>query len=351
MNAPDTTPDLPDRIADEAQLDEFLSRPTPEVIGAVGRLDGDLAIIGGGGKIGPSLARMACRARAESKWTGQVIVVDRFPDAAARAALESAGARTVVADLLDPAAVSALPPAGNVIYMVGMKFGTSDNPSLTWAINALPPAYVVARYSGARLVTFSTGCVYEFVPAASDGSVENDPLTPIGEYANACIARERIFEYAAARAATPMVQVRLNYAIEMRYGVLVDLATTIAAGQPVDVTMGWFNCIWQGDVNAAVLRLLAHATSPPLALNLTGPEKLSVRGVANRLSERMGREVRFTGTEAQTALLSDASKAFDLLGKPPTPIGRVIDWTADWIARGAATLGKPTHFQQRDGKY
>jgi nucleoside-diphosphate-sugar epimerase len=316
-----------------------------------GRLKGPLAIIGGGGKIGPSLVRMACRARDATKADVEIIVVDLFPDPAVKATLSAAGATTVTCDLLDPEAVAALPDAADVIYMVGMKFGTSDNPALTWAINAIPPAYVADHYRDGRMVAFSTGCVYQLTPADSKGSVETDPLEPPGEYSNACVARERILEFYSARNDTPLINVRLNYAVEMRYGVLVDIAQGIAAGNPVDVTMGYFNVMWQGDVNAAFLRLLEHAALPAAAVNLTGPEKLSIRQVALKMGELMGREVKLTGAEADTALLSDASKAFDLLGTPSVPAETVIQWVARWIAAGGATLGKPTHFQEREGKY
>jgi len=351
MNDAPPAYDLPDAIADEAQLDDFLSRPTGDVVDALRRLEGDLAVVGGGGKIGPSLATMACRARDAAGGGGKVFVIDRFPDESVRERLAAAGAKPIACDLFDSSAVGSLPDAANVIYMVGMKFGTSAAPAATWAVNALLPAAVAERYRDARIVAFSTGCVYALTRAGSPGSVETDPLEPIGEYANGCVARERIFEFLAARHGTAVVQVRLNYAVEMRYGVLVDLAEAIAAGEPVDLTMGHFNCIWQGDVNAAVLRLLEHAARPPLAINLTGADKLSVRRVAARLGERIGKPVVFSGVEADTALLSDASRAFRLLGEPPTPIDRVIDWTADWIARGRPTLGKPTHFQARDGRY
>ena len=351
MNDAQAPLDLPDAIADEAQLDDLLSRPTGEVVDVLGRLPGDLAVIGGGGKIGPSLAAMACRARDAAGGGGRIFVIDRFPDESVRDRLAAAGAEPIACDLFDPSAVASLPDAANVIYMVGMKFGTSAAPAATWAVNALLPAAVAEGYRGARIVAFSTGCVYALTPSGSAGSVETDPLEPIGEYANACVARERIFEYLSARHGTATVQVRLNYAVEMRYGVLVDLAEAIAAGEPVDVTMGQFNCIWQGDVNAAVIRLIDHAACPPLAINLTGPDKLAVRQVATRLAKRMGKPVAFTGAESDTALLSDASRAFRLLGEPPTPIERVIDWTAGWITRGRPTIGKPTHFQSRDGRY
>jgi len=343
--------DWPDQIEDEEQLAELLSRPSEQVVEAFARLDGDLAILGGGGKIGPSLTAMACRARRQAGTDQRILVIDRFPDPAVRQSLDRLGAETVACDLLDPEAVGALSEAPNAIYMVGRKFGTTGSPAMTWAINGLIPAYVGQRYRRARIVVFSTGCVYDFVPAESAGSVETDPLTPPGEYSNSCVARERIFEYLSSAHGTKMVLLRLNYAVEMRYGVLVDLALQIHSGRPVDLTMGQFNAIWQGDVAAAAIRLLSHAACPPLAINLTGPEKLSVRLVAQRLGELMGKPVRFVGEEAPTALLSDASAAHRLLGKPAVPIQRVLEWTAGWIARGGTTLGKPTHFQSRDGKY
>jgi len=342
---------LPDRIDTVEELEEFLGRPTKEVVELFGRLEGDLAIVGGAGKIGPSLTAMACRARQQAGTDRKIMVIDRFPDPSVCEALQRLGAETVRADLLDPDAVSALPAAENVVYMVGMKFGTSDQPALTWAVNSLIPAYVARRYRDSRMVAFSTGCVYELVPTSSSGSVESDPLTPPGEYSNSCVARERVLEYCCSTYGTKMVLLRLNYSVEMRYGVLVDLAEDVLAGRKVDLGMGYFNVIWQGDVSAAVLRLLEHAACPALAINLTGAEKLSLRQVAQRLGELMGKKVRFTGREADTALLSDASAARKLLGEPTVPIDRVLEWTARWVAGGGQTLGKPTHFQTRDGKY
>jgi len=343
--------ELPEFIEGTAQLEELLSQPPREVVEVFGRLTGGLAILGGGGKIGPSLATMACRGRKLASAAQDIYVIDRFPDAGVRDAMEALGAKTVTCDLLDPDAVEDLPDAENVIYMVGMKFGTSDQSALTWAVNALIPDYVARRYRGSRIVAFSTGCVYDLVPAQSAGSVETDPLEPLGEYSNSCVARERVLQFCSSRYGTKMVLVRLNYAVEMRYGVLVDVARDVAAGRPVDVGMGYANVIWQGDVNAAMLRLLARAACPPMVINLTGPEKLSVRQVAGRLGELMGKEVKFTGSEAATALLSNASKARELLGPPSIPVDRILRWTAHWIARGGSTLGKPTHFQTRNGKY
>ena len=351
MKRAERTGDLPEAIENVEQLAELLSRPGEEVVDLFRRLEGPIGIIGGGGKIGPTLTAMACRARDLAGSDQDIFVVDLFPDQAARQRIEAAGARTVVADLLDPPAVEALPDAANVIYMAGMKFGTSEAPSRTWAMNALIPAYVARRYRDARIVAFSTGCVYDFTPAASAGSTESDPLTPPGEYANSCVARERVLEHCSAAHGTKMALLRLNYAVEMRYGVLVDIANDVAAGRAVDVSMGCFNVIWQGDAAAGALRLLEHAACPPEPINLTGAEKLSVRDVASRLGKLMGKEVSFSGSEADTALLSDAAKARRLLGSPAMPIDRVIGWTAEWVAAGKPQLGKPTHFQVSDGDY
>ena len=351
MAKPRQTDDWPETIDSGEQLEELLSRPTEEVVTLLGQMKGDLAVIGAGGKIGPSLTAMACRARDLAGTDQQIFAVSRFSDPQLRERIASAGAKTIAVDLLDPAAVESLPPAENVIYMAGMKFGTSGNPASTWATNALVPVYVTPRYRNARIVAFSTGCVYDFVPVKSAGSVESDPLTPIGEYSNSCVARERIFEHLAGRLGTRVLQLRLNYAVEMRYGVLVDLALEVLAGRPIDVTMGYFNVIWQGDVNAAALRLLEHAANPARPLNLTGADKLSIRQVAARLGELMGREVSFAGAEAPTAALSDARQAHRLLGPPAVSVDRLLRWTAQWVSDGNETLGKPTHFQTRDGQY
>ncbi|MFH5805813.1 NAD-dependent epimerase/dehydratase family protein [Alienimonas sp. DA493] len=343
--------DLPDRIADEAELEELLSRPPAAVVDVFRRLRGDLAVLGSGGKMGASLVRMACRARDAAGSRATVFSVSRFGDAAVRARHEAAGAETVACDLLAEDAADRLPPAAHIVYMVGLKFGTSDRPDRTWAANTVAPWTAAGAYRDAAIVAFSTGCVYDFTRVGSGGSVETDPLEPRGEYANAAVARERLFEYASRERGTPMVLLRLNYALEPRYGVLVDLAQRIAAGEPIDLSTGHFNGIWQGDANAAALRLLEHAARPPLALNVTGTQTLAVRDVATRLAERMGRPVAFTGEPAPAALLANSAQATALLGEPATPIGRVIDWVADWTARGGRTLGKPTHFEVRDGRY
>lgn len=342
---------LPERIENEEQLEELLSRPTAAVVEVFRRLEGDLIILGAGGKVGPSLSRMVCRARELAGSRQRVTVVSRFSDQAARASLEQAGAQTISADLLDPAAVAALPPAAHVLYLIGQKFGTTDRPGLTWVVNTVVPAYVAQRYRSASILAFSSGNVYSLAPTTSAGSRETDPLEPMGEYPNACVGRERVFEHYALTQRTPMVFIRLSYAVEMRYGVLADIAAAVRDGHPVDLTTGCFSLIWQGDNNAFTLQLLEHAACPPLAVNLTGPHKYRVRDVAMRLGELMGKPARFTGTESGTAFFSDTSRLTRLFGPPQVELDTILRWTADWVLRGGRSLGKPTHFATRDGKY
>ncbi len=345
------TETLPETIATEDELDEVMTRPSAALKAFIRTLRGPLVVLGAGGKMGPSLCVRACRAADEAGHGLEVVAVSRFSDQAARAGLDARGVRTLACDLMDRKALRDLPDAENVIYLVGMKFGTQQNPARTWAVNTLVPAYVAERYPASRIVALSTGNVYALSPVVGGGSMETDALTPLGEYANAAVARERIFEYGSQQAGTPLVLVRLNYAVDLRYGVLVDLARKVATGAPIDVTMGHFNCIWQGDANDMILRSLDLAASPPMPLNLTGPQVLSVRDVARRQGALMARPVHFVGLEAETALLSDSARACAALGAPPTPLDAMLRWTAHWIERGGPTLDKPTHFEVRDGQY
>ena len=336
---------------DDHELEELLSRPTPAVVDALRRTEGDVIVLGAGGKMGPSLTTMLRRALDDVDDARDVIAVSRFssPDAAVQ--LEKAGVRVVRADLNDRDAIAALPDAPNVIYMAGQKFGTRDLPSLTWAVNTLVPAMVAERYAASRLVAFSTGNVYPMSPATSAGSREGDALTPLGEYANSCVGRERVLEHASRTRGTPMAIIRLNYAVDLRYGVLVDIAHRIASGEPVRLDMGYVNVIWQGDANAQAIRSLAHAASPPFVVNVTGPERLSVRDVAAQLGGLLGIAPRFAGSEAPDALLSDTSLAQSLFGPPTVSTATLIDWVASWVARGGTRLAKATKFEVRDGKY
>ena len=336
---------------DDAELEELLSRPSPEVIDALRRTPGDVMVLGAGGKMGPSLVSMIRRAADTIADGRAVTAVSRFSSADVANRLELDGVRVIRAELGDRAAVARLPDAPNVIYMAGQKFGTRDLPSLTWAVNTLVPAMVAERYAASRIVAFSTGNVYPLTPAASRGSREGDALTPIGEYANSCVGRERVLEHVSRTRGTPMAIVRLNYAVDLRYGVLVDIAHRVAAGEPVRVDMGYVNVIWQGDANAQAIRVLTLATSPPFAINVTGPERLSVRETAIRLGSLLGTAARLEGREAPDALLSDTSLAQSLFGPPTVSADVLIDWVATWVARGGTRLGKATKFEVRDGRF
>lgn len=343
--------DIPNLIETEAQLDDVLTQPGAGLVEFVKGLPSPLLVLGAGGKMGPTLAVLARRAAEAAGHPLRVIAVSRFNDANARAWLESRGVETISCDLFNRDAVAALPEAKNIIYLVGLKFGTSQNPALTWAANTLVPAAVAERFRSSRLVTLSTGNVYPLVPVAGGGATESHPLTPLGEYANAAVARERIFEYHAQRYGTPLVLVRLNYAVELRYGVLRDVAEKVWRGEPVDLSNGYFNCIWQGDANDMIIRALTLAANPPSPLNLTGPNVLSIRSIATRLGELMGKAAKLTGVEAGDALLSNASRAIELLGPPLVSLEDVLRWTAHWVRRDGRSLNKPTHFEVRDGKY
>ena len=336
---------------DDDELEERLSRPTPEVVDALRRAPGDVIVLGAGGKMGPSLTTMVKRALDDARDAREVIAVSRFssPDAASR--LEHAGVRVVRAELSDAHAIARLPDAPNVIYMAGQKFGTRDLPSLTWAVNTLVPAMVAERYASSRIVAFSTGNVYPLSPVSSTGSREGDPLTPIGEYANSCVGRERVLEHVSRTRGTPIAVIRLNYAVDLRYGVLVDLAHRIASGEPVRLDMGYVNVIWQGDANAQAIRALPLAASPPFTVNVTGPDRLSVRNAATELGQLLGVQPKFEGSEAPDALLSDTSLAQATFGAPAVSTSTLIQWVASWVARGGTRLGKATKFEVRDGRY
>lgn len=338
-------------INTEETLDDRLTAPRPELVAFMRTLRSPLVVLGAGGKMGPTLAVHARRTAQAANHPLEVLAVSRFTDDVPRRWLEARGVRTMRLDLLQRDDLARLPEASHVIYLVGYKFGTAQNPSRTWAMNTLIPANVAERYPRAAMVAVSTGNVYPLVPAPGPGSQESDRLTPLGEYANTAVARERIFEHFSERNGTPLALIRLNYAVDLRYGVLVDIARKVLAGAPVDVTMGYFNCIWQGDANDMILRALAHVQSPPRVLNVTGHECLSVRDVALRFGELLGRPVQIAGKEACTALLSNPTEACALLGAPPTPLDQVLRWTADWLKLGGRLYDKPTHFETRDGQY
>lgn len=332
-------------------LEERLSRPTREVVQTFRELEGDLLVLGVGGKMGPALARMARRAMDEAGNPAAVYGVARFSRPEIREQLQAAGIETVTCDLLDPDAVNRLPDAPNVVFMAGMKFGTTGAEALTWAMNTVVPANVAQRFRSSRIVVFSTGNVYPLVPVVQGGATEETPPAPIGEYAQSALGRERVFEYFSAPHGTPVVIYRLNYAVELRYGVILDVAQRVWEGLPVPLAMGCVNVIWQGDACTWALRSLLMAQSPPLVLNATGPETVSIRQLAHRLGELMGKTPIFEGEEPDTALLSNASKAHRLFGYPTVALDTVVQWVAHWVMAGLPTFAKPTHFEVRDGRF
>jgi nucleoside-diphosphate-sugar epimerase len=332
-------------------LEDRLSRPTELVLRTLQTLDSDLVILGVGGKMGPTLARMAVRALATLQLPYRVYGVARFSQPTLRQTLEQWGVQTIACDLLNRSALATLPESRHVILMAGQKFGTTSVASLTWALNSHLPALVAERYLAARIVVFSTGNVYPYTQVVRGGAREEDELAPIGEYAASCVGRERIFEHFSRSQGLRCAILRLNYAVEMRYGVLMDIAQRVRDGRPVSLTMGAFNAIWQGDANAQAIGLLAHCATPPFVLNVTGPETVSVYTVAQRFGELLGREPIFEGQESGSALLSNAARAQQLFGYPTVSLNQVIDWVAQWLQMGGPTLNKPTHFENRDGRY
>lgn len=342
---------LPETIADVTQLDALLSEPTAALVDVMRGLDGDIIVLGVAGKMGPTLARMAKRASDQAGVPRRVIGVARFSDHRQQEALQAHGVQTIACDLLDAAAVGRLPDAPHVIFMAGRKFGSSGRESLTWAMNCHVPAIVCQRYASSRIAALSTGNVYGLTRVGRGGSLESDAPRPAGEYAMSCLGRERMFEHFSTSAGTPTAILRLNYATELRYGVLVDLARRVRAGETIDVTMGHVNVIWQGDANAMALTALGRVASPPFIVNLAGPEELSVRETCEKLAAAMGCVVRFTGREAGDALLSNGARGWSALGQPRVNASRLIAWTADWVTRGGDSLDKPTQFESRDGRF
>ena len=343
--------ELPDQIRDVAHLEELLSEPSPAAIDAIRRAPGDVVVLGVAGKMGPTLARMARRAMDAAGVSHRVIGVSRFSSPDQQHALEAHGVETIRSNLLDEAALARLPDAPNVVFMAGRKFGSVGDEPFTWAMNTHLPALVCARYRRSRIVAFSTGNVYGLVPHGRRGSCEDDLPAPIGEYAMSCLGRERMFQYFSREYEIPVAILRLNYAVEMRYGVLADLAGRVFRGEPIDLTMGYVNVIWQADANAMAIAALAHASTPPLIVNLAGAEELSVRAVCTDLAERRNMTVSFSNREAEDALLSDGTRGWALFGTPRVDAAQLLAWTADWVGRGGESLGKPTHFESRAGRF
>jgi len=339
-------------IENLADLEERLSRPGEADAAAMRALDGDLLILGVGGKMGPSLARLARRAADMAGIPRRIVAVARFSHSELKKELEAQGIEPIASDLLEPGALGRLPEIPNVIFMAARKFGTHGEAHLTWAMNTFLPGLVADRYRHSRIVAFSTGNVYPLRSRAEGGAVEATPVDPVGEYAQSALGRERMFEYGSARWGTRVTILRLNYAVEMRYGVLLDIGRAVFEERPVSLSMPFVNVIWQRDANAWCLSSFAQCQSPAKVLNITGPETLNVREVALEFGKHFGIKPVFQSHEDRsTALLSDASQAIQLFGRPTTSPSELIEWTAHWIREGGETLNKPTHFQTRDGKF
>ncbi|HVR34289.1 MAG TPA: NAD(P)-dependent oxidoreductase [Methylomirabilota bacterium] len=338
-------------IRDIEELDKRLSEPTAAVREVVAGLEGDFLLLGAGGKMGPSLAWMLRRSVEATGGKRRVIAVSRFTVPGQREWLEARGVETVACDLLDEEGLARLPEAGNVMYLAGLKFGATGREPSLWAMNTHLPGMVARRFRRSRMVIFSTGNVYGLKAAGAGGSSESDPVEPAGEYAMSCLGRERIFEYFGQRHEIPMVLIRLNYASELRYGVLVDLARRVWGGEPVDCSTGQFNTIWQGDANAFAIQAFGRVAVPAAVVNVTGDGELGVREICGRFAELMRREAKFVGTESGTALLSDARLCREWFGEPRVSVDQMIRWVADWVMRDGPTLDKPTMFEKRDGRF
>jgi nucleoside-diphosphate-sugar epimerase len=338
---------LPASFADEEVLEEFMSRPSQALIEDLAAVDGDIMVLGVGGKMGPTLARLAKRAAPHKTVTG----VARFSEPDLPAKLNHWGIETIKADLLDRDALESLPKPKNVIYLAGRKFGSSGSEELTWAMNVYCPALVAEAFRASRIVALSTACVYPFVPTTSGGAKEDVPPDPPGEYAQSCVGRERMFQHFSRQFDTPGCLIRLSYAVDTRYGVLFDVADAVHRDEPVDVTMGHANVIWQGDANAQVLRALRHCEVPAWPLNISGPDVTSIRWLAEEFGRRFEKSPNITGNEAETVWLVNTDKAQALFGQPTILTEKMIDWVTDWVSQGHTNLGKPTHFEARDGVY
>ena len=342
---------LPPVITNEEQLEDVMTEPPEALIQLMKKLDGDIMILGIAGKMGITLGREALRAMQLAGVKRCVLGVSRFSDAAARGKLEKLGIKTIPCDLLDRYAVQKLPQAENIIFMAGKKFGTSDSEAATWAMNTVVPCNVAHHFSKSRIVAFSTGNVYPFTPVHSGGATEALTPAPIGDYAQSCLGRERVFSYYGGTNNIPIAIIRLFYAVDLRYGVLYDIAQKIWQGETIDLTMGNANVIWQGDANTHALLALEYCSIPANIINSTGPEILSIRYAAEVLGGFLKKKPVFHGTEAPTALLANVAKAMRLFGYPRVSLGQMLEWTAHWVQSGGKSLNKATHFEVRDGKF
>ncbi len=342
---------LPERIETEAQLEDVLAEPSAADVECAARLGGDVLVLGAGGKMGPSLARRIHRAFAKAGSSDRVCAASRFSSPAAREELEADGIHTVACDLLDPEQIASLPRCPYVLFLAGRKFGTVDRTDLTWATNTLVPARAAEHLADSRLVVFSTGNVYPLVPVQGRSSREDDAPGPVGEYAQSCLGRERVVEFVSRERGALALIFRLNYAVDLRYGTLVDIARKVYSGEPVDLTVGCFNAIWQGDANSYAMRSLELCSSPPMILNVTGPERIDVREVAEEFGAMFGRKPTFVNSPGPVALLSDSSRCRALLGEPAVSLLQLERWVAHWVKIGGASLNKPTHFEVADGRF
>ena len=338
-------------ISDEGQLEDVLSTPYPEDVDFARTLEGDILILGAGGKMGPTLVRRIVRSVAAAASETKVYAASRFTDESSQRKLTACGAVSISVDLLDTANLETLPDCPNIIYMVGRKFGAVGNEPLTWATNTYLAARIARHFRSSRIVSFSTGNVYPLAPVDSGGSKEEDPVAPIGEYAQSCLGRERVLQYFAKHQSTPMCILRLNYALEARYGVLLDIALRVASAEPVSVDTGYVNVIWQGDANSVCFRSLGQCKAPAEVLNVAGPETLSVRDLALQFGQRLGRPPIFRGKETGTAFLSNAERCHQLFRVPRVSIDGLLDLICHWIEVGGPVLDKPTKFDVRDGSY
>lgn len=329
------------------ELEEHLSNPSADLMKELDGLEGDILILGAGGKMGPSLAKLAKRAAPGKR----IVAVSRFSDQSLRSDLERFGVETIPGDLMENDFIHGLPDIRNVIYMAGQKFGTIGNEHYTWAMNSYLPGRVSEKFKNSRIVAFSTGNVYPFMPVEGTGATESTPVVPVGEYAQSCLGRERIFQFFSLRFKTPILIFRLNYALDLRYGVLNDVARAVWSGLPIDLTTGHVNVIWQGDANEYALRCFRYCESPPKFLNITGPEIVSVKWLAEQFGELLDREPVFRNVPAATALLNDSSLLRNLMGPPRVSLKEMIRWTAEWVQSGGEQLNKPTHFQERSGSF
>jgi hypothetical protein len=338
-------------ISDVVELENLLSDPTEGLIDTLRSLEGDIIILGVGGKMGPTLARMAKKAFRAANLKRRVIGVSRFSSGELERQLQSWDVETLRCDLLDRKSLARLPDVANIVYMAGMKFGSTGQESLTWAMNSFLPGLVCERYPQSRIAAFSTGNVYGLTPISQGGSREEDLPNPVGEYAMSCLGRERIFEHFSRTDHTQVSLIRLNYAAELRYGVLLDIAQRVYSSRPVPLSMGYLNAIWQADACDMSLQTLAHASVPPNIFNVAGPELLRVRDIAAEFGRRFNKTAQFEGEESADALLSNGQKAYQFFGHPRVSAEQMMVWIADWVSRGGDTLAKPTHFEDRSGRF